>query len=114
MCSNLTAKEYFKLHGTLTPERIEALLDNEESLEAITGVDAYIQEAMGQFPPEDFLHDIKTRLFELTKRIRGANKSDLSAIIESMDDALQCQFNSSDYGRSELRSARKAIAATTN
>lgn len=39
---------------------------------------------------------------------KGDNKTELLRIIESLDDALQCQSYASDYGREELHNALKA------
>ena len=85
------------------------MLDKEERLEALGGVEARIDEAICQFPAEDFLEGIKNRLHELSKRVRGENREEVIGIIEALDDIAQCTFNAADYGRHELRQARKAL-----
>jgi hypothetical protein len=72
-------------------------------------MDAHVNEACCQFPAEDFLEGVKDRLHELSKRVRGDNKSELMGIIEALDDIAQCTFNAADYGRDELRKAIKAL-----
>lgn len=107
--SSMTPEEEYRLTGTLRPEMIEVLLDDSASLEGTTGVSAHLQEAMCQYPAEDFLADAITRLQKLAKRIRGDNREALLGIIESLDDVAQCTFNAVDYGRDELSKALKAI-----
>lgn len=103
-----TAEEFYRLNGYLSRDYAEPLLDAQNKLESVSGVDSYIQEAMGQYPAEDFLSEIVSDLHALAKRMyKGDNKTELLRIIESMDDALQCQSNASDYGREELHNALK-------
>jgi len=107
--SSLSAQETYRMHGRVTRAQLENLLDQEASLEGIGGVDGYIDEAMCQYPAEDFLEGHKTRLVELMKNLRGANKETMSGIIEALDDIAQCTFNAADYGRSELNKALKTL-----
>lgn len=107
--ANLTAEEEFRLTGTLSPAKIEELLDTSAEVGYIKGIDAHIEEAMGQFPAEDFLSDTISRLHEFARRLRGQNRSDLLGIIESIDDLAQLTFNAADYGRDELKKALAAI-----
>lgn len=109
--SNMSPHETFRMYGRVSKSQLEALLETDERLEGIDGIDAHIDEAIAQFPAEDFLEGIKSRLHDLSKKIRGDNKEDLKGIIEALDDLAQCTFNSADYGRSELNSALKALTA---
>lgn len=105
-----TAEEFYRLNGYLSRDYAEPLLDASDKLQHVTGIAAYIQEGMSQFPAEDFLADIKDRLHTLAKRMyKGDNKTELLAIIEAMDDQLQCQFYATEYGTSELHKALKVI-----
>jgi hypothetical protein len=108
---NLSNAEFFRMHETLTPARIEALLDGEMEIVGIKGVGPHIQEGMGQFPAEDFLAGAIERLNNLAKRLRGDNKAELLGCIEALDDIAQTTFNASDYGRDELRKALAAIVS---
>ena len=109
--SNLTAEESLRLYGRLSRSMVEDLLERSQGLEDAQGAEAHIQEAMAQFPAEDFLSPIIERLNELRKNLRGANKEELGCIIESLDDLAQCTFNAVDYGRDELRKALEGIGA---
>lgn len=111
MFSSMTDREYFRYHGTLSPERIEQLIAQQEEGEAVDVAGALVKigEAAAQYPEEDFGHEIKSRLQALVKFVRGSNREELLGIIESFDDLLQCQFNSTDYGLSELRDAAKYL-----
>lgn len=104
-----TAEEFYRLNGYLSKEYAEPLLDAQSKLDSVSGVDVHIEEAIGQFPAEDFLSSVKSDLHALAKRMyKGDNKTELLRIIEALDDALQCQFYASDYGREELHKALKA------
>ena len=111
MFSNLTAQEELRLTGTLALPRIEELLELDDKLKGLSRIGAHIDEAMAQYPAEDFLTPIMDRLHQFSKRLRGDNRSDLLAIIETIDDFAQCTFNAADYGRNELRKATRAIEA---
>ena len=69
------------------------------------GAKVYINEAMGQFPAEDFLAGPIERLHEMAKRLRGDNRATLLEIIKQLDDIAQCTISADDYGRSELHKA---------
>jgi molecular chaperone DnaK (HSP70) len=107
--SSMTAQEEFRMTGTLSPNRIESLLSVEGRLEALDGLSNHIEEAMSQYPAEDFLSDIESRLHEFAKKLRGQNKEALLGIIESLSDLAQTTFYAADYGRSELKEALKAF-----
>ena len=109
LISNLTINEEFHLTGALHPARIEELLDSADKLKEIKDIDAHISEAMAQYPAEDFLESHKSRLLELHKNLRGANKETLGGIIEALDDLAQATFYSADYGRHELSKALKVL-----
>lgn len=53
--TNLTASEELRLTGAVTGERLEKLLDCEVRVEAVDGIGAHIDEALAQFPKEDFI-----------------------------------------------------------
>ena len=107
--SSLSPQETYRMHGKVSRAQLEELLDAQEKAADLDDVKVKVEEGMTQFPAEDFLEGIKNRMFELSKKLRGANKEELQGIIEQLDDIAQCTFNASDYGRSELRDAIKMI-----
>lgn len=111
MFSNITAKEEFRLTGTVSGDRLDELLDRSEALDKLEGLDAHIEEAKCQYPAEDFLSGITDRLHELAKRLRGDNRQEVLGIIEALDDIGQTTFYASDYGRSELGKALEIVKA---
>lgn len=110
---NYTPAEYLKLHGTLPVCVIEEILDKQDQIQDLDGIEAHIQEGMTALTAEDMLAEQVSRLNALAKRLRGDNKQELNAIIESVEDFLQCQFNQADYGRDELKKAIAAIKKAT-
>lgn len=108
--SNFTDEEVFRMTGTLPAERIEALLDHSAQLKQLTNIDGHIDDAMAQFPAEDFLSDLKQEMYELAKRLRGDNKEALTNLCAMLDDRLQTQFYATEYGTNELFKANKILA----
>jgi hypothetical protein len=107
--SNLTAKEALRLHGQLSEQHLESLLESEEKLNAIDDIDGNLLDARGSYPDEDFLAEIIDRMQTFAKNLRGANKDTCLSIIEALDDIQTTTMHASDYGRSELSSALKVI-----
>lgn len=107
--SNMTASEFYRLNGCLSSEHIEDLLNVEDRLQAIENIDGNIEEALHQYPSEDFLVSVVDRLQELSKRLRGANREELNGIIEALEDIGMTTFQAADYGRGELKKALSAF-----
>lgn len=107
--SNLSAREHLRINGQVPADMLESLLDKEEKINSIAGIEAHLSEAKSCFPAEDFLEPIRWELQELHKNLRGANREKLGGILESMDDLAQLVFNESDYGRDELKQALSII-----
>jgi len=108
----MTDKEELRLTGTLSRERIESLIDKSDSLEALEGVDSHIEEAMVQYPTEDFLKQHRDQLRQLREKLRGNNRETMDSILESLDNLAQITFHASEYGMSELNEALSIIRAT--
>jgi hypothetical protein len=102
--TNLTNEEYYRLNGTLSAERIESLLNITANVDDSSPA-AYIEEAMGTFPKEDFLESVIKKVRAVAKRVRGDNKDDLDQILLDLEDLQSSVNNNSDYGRSELDNA---------
>lgn len=107
--TNLTNAEYYRLNGTLSAERIEELLDLDVAREKVSDPSAYIEEASGCYPAEDFLEHIMKQVRAVAKRVRGENRDDLDQIILDLEDLQTEVNNQSDYGRDELRSALRDV-----
>ena len=110
--SNMSAREEMLLTGQVSKERLEALIEKSEALEAMDGIEAHIEEARGQYPAEDFLEKHKDQLMQLRNKLRGSNRETMDAILESLDDLAQMTFYSSEYGRSELNEAMTLFRAS--
>lgn len=107
--SNFSAEEEYRVTGTVTGDRLVALLDAHANADRYDSIEAHMQEAYDQFPDEDFLEGHKQRLIDLRRNLRGANREALDRIIEALDDLAMTTFYAADYGRSELRLALKTI-----
>jgi len=107
--SNMTPKEEFRLNGQLSEQTALKLLDAVDRSESLQGINAYIEEAMGSFPGEDFLESIKTKMTNLARILRGNNRKVLNDIIAELDEVAMLTYDEAAYGRDELRSALNAI-----
>lgn len=107
--SNMSAREYLQYTGSVPIEKVEQLLDKEDLLNDVINIGDSISEAIGQYPSEDFLQDVISRLHDLSKHMRGYNRATLLGIIESLDDIAQCTFDATDYGRSVLKDAIRVV-----
>jgi hypothetical protein len=108
----MSAREEMLLTGQVSKERLEALIEKSEALEAMDGIAAHIEEAGVQYPAEDFLEKHKDQLMQLRNKLRGSNREAMDAILESLDDLAQMTFYSSEYGRSELNEAMALFRAS--
>lgn len=109
--SNVTHEEFYRLHGCLTHQRIEDLLNNQANTPDFDDVLTHIQEAKAQYPLEDSLHEVEVELVALIKNLRGNNKTKANEILQLL---LQFQlelFHSAEYGKEELTKAEQIINA---
>ncbi len=86
--TNLSNNEYYKLNGSLSSDRIEALLDLDGLMEFVSGTHYYLEEAQGQFPEEDFLCGVVNKLHKLADKLRGDNKAAVLDIVDLVFGAL--------------------------
>jgi hypothetical protein len=107
--NHLTLEEEFRITGTLTAKRFEKLLDENALAQDVIDVDANIQEAMACFPAEDFMNPVRNKVHQMMARAKGSNKEALCELLEIVNDLSAEVFNSSDYGRQELRFAMDSI-----
>lgn len=107
--SNMSHAECFKLNGDLSLERIEQLIDNQLKEDTLPSVECKIEEAVGQFPNEDFLQDIINDIGDIAKRLRGDNKKEMMDIMDRLDEIQMSTLHSSEYGMQELEDALNII-----
>ena len=110
--SNMAHKEYYALHGTLSTERIESILDSEETHAKIEDAVRDINESMDPFNAEDFLCSALDRIISIKKRTRsGALTDELTALYGSLEDLQQVVFYAMEYQKEKLNSALSALRA---
>lgn len=99
---NMSNEEFYRVNGTLTPARIDAMFSKVDEAEAWEDLTPCIQEAKSCFIDEDFLQSTVLRLQEFAKRLRGDNRQDLLKIVEDMEHDIGQAIASAEYGASEL------------
>lgn len=100
--SNMTHEEFYRVNGTLTPERIDSMFEKCDEAEAWQDLTPCIQEAHSCFIEEDFLQKEILKLQAFAKRLRGDNKAELLQLIEDMEGEITQAIASAEYGVSEL------------
>lgn len=110
IASNMTNSEYYALNGTLSVERIEAILDAEEFSPRIEEAIFVINEAMNPFNSEDFLCSTLDRILKIKKMTRSSAIADeLSALYGSLEDLQQVIFYAMDAQKEKLHEALSAL-----
>lgn len=102
--ANMTHEEFYRVNGTLTPERIDSLLDEQSNLESfdVREFTAYAQEARGCYIGEDFAQEHLDDLRDIAKRLRGDNRNSLLMLIDRLQDSVKEAVGNAEYGASEL------------
>jgi len=111
--SSMTAEEEYRLTGTVTGERLEKLLDCALLVENLDSVAGCIREASTYYPDDDFLYDTIRDMTRLTRKIKGANKDELFAIVQRLSLIAQNTAVSAELGIEELDSALDYIKELT-
>lgn len=110
IASNMTNSEYYALNGTLSVERIEAILDAEEFSPRIEEAISDINEAMNPFNSEDFLCSTLDRILKIKKMTRSSAIADeLSALYGSLEDLQQVTFYAMQHQKEKLNEALSAL-----
>ena len=110
IASNMTNSEYYALNGTLSVERIEAILDAEEFSPRVEGAISDINEAMTPFNSEGFLCSALDRILKIKKMTRSSAIADeLSALYGSLEDLQQVIFYAMDAQKEKLHEALSAL-----
>lgn len=108
--SNLSIEETYRMYGKVSKAQLDQMIEDRAQAPDLDAVETKIEEGMTQFPAEDFLEGFKNRLIALSKCMnKSANKTELLACIEQLDDIAQCTFYAADYGRSELNDALSEV-----
>jgi hypothetical protein len=111
--SNLSHAEAFRLYGTLSPRRIEALLDLEYAVQtAATDIVKHVETAHDGLPCEDFAADIEYSLDTLRddEDISDAASEKVQKIIDALRDLQADMFKRTCAAAAALR----AIEDTAN
>lgn len=106
----LSPAEYYRVHGTLPQSCVEDLIVFHEDNSEEVDVTAYLQEAKGCFPSEDFLQGPIKEIGELAKKMRGDNRKALEALAQSLEEIQSATWQQSEYGADEIKKALKELA----
>lgn len=107
--SNMSAEECFRIHGFITPEQTQDLLQVAGVVDRIKGAEAHINEAIGSYPDEGFMKPIEEVLIELKNSTRGENRKKIERLLAFIDDFEMQIFYQSEHGQDELKKLRKAL-----
>jgi len=111
--SNMTPREAYRLHGALSPEHIEALLDLSDVADKFEGISpSLLGDAAGCYPAEDCMHGIIASIQGML-RIATAKNQLRPALLELLDEVESFEmetYRTSEYGRDELRKAEATLA----
>lgn len=111
--SSLTHVEAFRLHGTLSPRRIEALLDVEHAVTtAATAVTEHVQTAHDGLPCEDFAEDVIYRLALLRddEDMPDTAAVRVQAIIDALKETQRDIFARAEAATKALRAIEDAVS----
>lgn len=106
--SNLTNEEYYKVHGTLSNQRIEELLDLTAETD-LFGARVSIQEAKASVFEEDAFSRALKDLYTVAKKLRGDNKEALKDAIDELEQVVtRCQYDAEEV-LDQLNQALRAL-----
>ncbi len=105
--ASLTNEEYYALTGTLTPARIEELLNAERCSELCVG--PWLDEAEASYPTDDFLEGVLDNLMDIIVVTKGVRKGELQVLLEQIQDIGLAVFQDSCYGREKLQNVRSLL-----
>lgn len=107
--THLTLEEEYRITGTLSPKRIEGLLDTNDQVQEVLNFEGSIHDAMCSFPDEDFMNPVVHKLHSMIKSARGHNREQLRELLQIVEDISTEIVSSAEYGRGELRSVIDSI-----
>lgn len=97
--SNLTDQEYFNLHGTLTPERIQALIEQSALVDACTEAESALNDAINAYPGEDCLADVLKYVRSLAPYLNKAGQDALKGVICDIEVEQSALCNQGERGQ---------------
>ena len=106
--------EVYRITGTLSADRIEALIDLEGNVDSAICSEANLSEAnlseaRAGFPDEDFLATVVRSIRQLATKLRGENKSHAKGLADELEDIQSTCARAAEYGREELAKAVKLL-----
>jgi hypothetical protein len=117
VASTLTDAECFRLHGTLTPERIERAITLREDFEAaVDACTGHLNEAEDTLPHEDFADDVIYGLTRMCEdddeefNLSPAALRKLEELIEELRAVQAAVFKGTETTARHLRSIDDALA----
>ena len=98
--TNLTNAEYFRLNGNLSNDRIESLLDLEETAESVNldNLGTNLEEIRGSFPYDEFAEDVIYELEQLAGLLNDEQAIDLYRIIKTLEHRVISLIDEANYG----------------
>jgi len=105
--ASLTNEEYYALTGTLTPARIEELLNAEQRDELCAGT--WLDDAEACYPEEGFLEGVVGNLMEIIRVTKGVRKGELQVLLEQIQDVVLSVSNDAEFGREKLQNVRSLL-----
>ncbi|MGF6599818.1 hypothetical protein P3T23_004552 [Paraburkholderia sp. GAS448] len=112
--SGMSNAEFYRLNGTMSEERIVALLDGEAAAPDLGSVVCDLGEAKAGFPAEDCASALLEGMQKLAKRMRGDNRAALLELVGELEQLQTSLANDADYGRDKLDAAIRAIDGKRN
>lgn len=96
--TNLERELITRLEGFLDLEKDHTKLESHADELATAAEDA-----LGQFPEEDFLADAIQRLQDLARSCRGTNREEAQSLAEYLEDLQSTISTAAEYARSNFR-----------
>lgn len=106
---NLTAEEYFKLHGTVTKEHLEKLFNDAIIVENLGTIAGQILSAEDELVEADFLTLEISRLYSLADRLFDKEHAEVMSIISALEQQVALQVHASDRAKYVLDKAFHAL-----
>lgn len=94
--SSLTDEEHLRLNGGVPVDRLERLIHMSRKAQDAKDAAGYLDDALAQFPDEDFLTAVIREIEVVENSVRGENKKALRAIIQTLTDMELAQARATE------------------